>query len=258
MKSDRHNLSKSEVREELPIACSNELAAVEFFEDMRWDGLPVCAHCGRSSVYTMMDASGEKRSARFLWRCRECKKQYTVRIGTVYEETRLDLRHWCYAFWRAATSKRGVTALEIMRHCQISYKSALFLMSRIRFAMAPDADTPKLMGDLECDETYFGAKPRRGDGKHHQRGTSEKTPVFAAERGRDIRRVIENVTAKTLKKAMREEIGMRSRIITDELNAYVKIGKKLECGHDTVCHSTGEYAREDVHVNTAESSFANR
>lgn len=64
------------------------------------------------------------------------KEQYTVRIGTIYEESRIELRHWCYAFWRAATSKKGVSALEIKRHCQISYKSALFLMNRIRVAMA--------------------------------------------------------------------------------------------------------------------------
>ncbi len=86
----------------------------------------------------MKDATGKKRNARYLWRCRECTRQYTVRIGTVYEESRLELRHWAYASWRAATSKKGVVALEIMRHCQISYKSALFLMNRIRFAMAPD------------------------------------------------------------------------------------------------------------------------
>jgi transposase-like protein len=72
-----------------------------------------------------------------LWRCHDCKEQFTVRIGTVYEESRIELRHWCYAFWRACTSKEGVAALEIKRHCQINYKSALFLMNRIRFAMAP-------------------------------------------------------------------------------------------------------------------------
>lgn len=149
MKRDRHNLSKSELIEALPLACSNELAAVEFFEQQRWGNLPVCAHCGSVEVYKMADAATGERSKRFLWRCRECKKQYTVRIGTVYEETRLELRHWCYAFWRAATSKKGVAALEIMRHCQISYKSALFLMNRIRFAMAPDPEAPKLFGDSE-------------------------------------------------------------------------------------------------------------
>ena len=94
----------------------------------------------------------------------------------MYEESRIELRHWCYAFWRAATSKKGVSALEIKRHCQISYKSALFLMNRIRFAMAPDP-TParKLKGVVELDEVYIG--PR----KPRYKGVSVAHPVGWAQ-----------------------------------------------------------------------------
>ena len=135
---EQHNLTKSVMIEEIPLACSDELAAVELLEAMRWGKNPTCVHCGSVYVYKMTDGETGKRNKRYLWRCHDCKRQYTVRIGTVYEESRIDLRHWCYAFWRASTSKKGVAALEIQRHCQISYKSALFLMNRIRFAMAPD------------------------------------------------------------------------------------------------------------------------
>lgn len=86
------------------------------------------------------------------------------------------MKHWAYAFWRGATSKKGVSALEIKRHCQISYKSALFLMNRIRFAMSPDPDEPQLTGIVECDETYVGGKPRKGDGKIHKRGRGTEWP----------------------------------------------------------------------------------
>lgn len=254
-----HALSKSELVEEIPLACASELAAVEFFEVQRWGNHPTCVHCGGEKVYKMFDASGEKRSKRFLWRCLECKKQYTVRIGTVYEESRLPLKHWCYAFWRAATSKKGVAALEIMRHCQISYKSALFLMNRIRFAMAPDANQPKLTGIVEADETYCGGKPRPGDGKEHKQGRgTRKTPVFAVvERDGDIRRrVIADVTSFTLKAAIQEEVDFRARIITDDLPAYKGIGKHFEGGHDSMNHSTRHYVRGDIHTNTVESSFA--
>lgn len=259
MKKNAHSLSKTEIVEEIPLACSNEQAAVEFFEKQRWGNRPACAHCDSTEVYKMTDAATGARNQRFLWRCRECGKQYTVRIGTVYEETRLELRHWCYAFWRASTSKKGVSALEIMRHCQISYKSALFLMNRIRFAMAPDPNSPKLTGTVECDETYVGGKPRPGDGKMHRRGRgTSKTPVFAAvqRNGKIRRRVVADVTGETLKSAIREEVDTRARIITDELNSYNGIGSEYEGGHETVCHSTREYARGDVHTNTAESSFA--
>ena len=166
MKATKHKLSKSDVIGEIPLACASELVAVEFFEKQRWGDCPACVHCGSVSVYKMADAKTGARNERFLWRCRDCKRQYTVRIGTVYEETRIGLRHWCYAFWRAGTSKKGVAALEIKRHCQISYRSALFMMNRIRFSLAPEPDSPKLIGVVECDETYVGGKPRPGTGPH--------------------------------------------------------------------------------------------
>jgi transposase-like protein len=259
MKKTRHNLSKSEVIAQIPLACSDETTAVEFFEFQRWGNTPCCVKCGSVDVYQMKDAATGERSKRYLWRCRDCKEQYTVRIGTVYEESRLPMKHWAYAFWRGATSKKGVSALEIQRHCQISYKSALFLMNRIRFAMAPDGNTPKLSGIIECDETYVGGKPRKGDGKVHKKGRgTSKTPVFAAvARGGDIRRrVIANITGETLKAAIREDVGFESYILTDENPAYKGIGKDFEGGHHTICHSVGEYARGPYNTNTAESSFA--
>jgi transposase-like protein len=255
----RHNLSKSDLIESIPLACSDELAAVEFFEYRRWKDTPCCVKCGSVSVHKMVDKKTGERNKRFLWRCHDCKEQYTVRIGAVYEETRLPMRHWAYAFWRASTSKKGVSALEIKRHCQISYKSALFLMTRIRFAMAPDADSPKLSGDVECDETYVGGRPRKGTGIVHKRGRgTRKTPVFAAvQRGGAIRRhVVADVTGDTLKAAIRKYVDSEARIITDENSAYRGIGKEFTGGHHSVTHSAGEYARGDVHTNTAESSFA--
>ncbi len=258
MDKKRHNLSKSPIVAEIPLACSDELAAVEFFEKQRWGDSPCCVKCGSVAVYKMADAKTGERNSRYLWRCRDCKEQYTVRIGTVYEESRLPMRHWAYAFWRACTSKKGVSALEIKRHCQISYKSALFLMNRIRFAMAPDFDNaPPLTGDVEVDETWVGGKPRYKGNNPRGRATS-KLPVFAAvERDGEIRRkVVPDVTGRTLKAAIRKVVDPRARIISDENPSYKGIGKEFAGGHQSVCHSAKEYARGDVNTNTAESSFA--
>jgi transposase-like protein len=148
--------------------------------------------------------------------------------------------------------------LEIKRHCQISYKSALFLMNRIRFAMAPDqAVAPKLAGLVECDETYVGGKPRYHCQYPHGRGT-RKTPVFAAvqRQGEIRRRVVADVSGKTLKAVMREVIDPSARIFTDDFASYDAIGKEFAGGHEKVCHTRGEYVRGIAHTNTAESSFA--
>ncbi len=253
----RDSLSKSEIIAEMPLVCADELAAVEFFEQQRWGSTPCCVKCGSVNVYKMADAKTGERSSRYLWRCRDCKEQYTVRIGTVYEESRIPLRHWAYAFWRACTSKKGVSALEIKRQCQISYKSALFLMNRIRFAMAPDGDEPKLNGTVECDETYIGArKPRYKGISKKGRGTS-KIPVFVAveREGRIRRRVVADVTGRTIKGAIREEVDRQAHLMTDEYIAYAGLGSEY-ARHDRVCHATKEYAAGDVHTNTAESSHA--
>jgi len=253
-----HELSKSEIIDAIPIACSDELAAVEFFEWRRWGNTPCCVHCGSVDVHKMVDFRTGQRNKRYLWRCHDCKKQYTVRIGTVYEESRLPMRRWAYAFWRASTSKKGVAALEIMRHCQISYKSALFLLNRIRFAMAPDNPAAeKLTGTVECDETYVGGKPRIRGNATRGRGT-KKTPVFAAveRHGRIRRQVIADVSGKTLKGAIREMVDKQARLMTDDFVSYNGIGNEFAGGHHTVAHSTNEYVRGDIHTNTAESSFA--
>src|ERR1051326_4446423 len=218
MKDSHPELEKSKTVETLPLACADEDAAVEFMEEQRWGDSPKCPHCESVEVYKMLDRDGT-RNKRYLWRCRACGEQYTVRIGTVYEETRIPLKHWCYAFWRACSSKKGVAAREIQRHCQVSYKSALFLMHRIRFAMAPDPESVEpLKGVVECDETYVGGKPRPGTGQHKRGRGTKKTPVFAmVERDGNIRRkVVVNVTGKTLKNAICDCVDPNARIITDE------------------------------------------
>ena len=256
IKNSHPELEHSPLIDALPAACADETAAVEFMEAQRWGSNPTCPHCESSEVYQMKNRAGI-RNSRYLWRCRACSEQYTVRIGTVYEDSRLPMKHWCFAFWRACASKKGVSAREIQRHCQISYKSALFLMHRIRFAMTPEI-TPRLKGKIECDETYVGGKPRPGTGYHKRGHGTKKTPVFAmVERDGSIhRRVVADVTGKTLKSAIRQCVDQKSTIITDEFRAYSGIGKSFTGGHESVFHSQGEYARGDIHTNTAESSFA--
>lgn len=228
-----------------------------FLEECRWGASPACPRCGSLDVYTMRDETTGARNKDSRWRCRDCKRMYTVRTGTVFEETRLPLRHWCFALWSASASKKGVSALQISRECEISYKSALFLMHRIRAGMAHVADRPKLTGTVEVDETYVGGKPRN-KGPHNKRGAAGKMPVIGiVERGGDLRlSYMERVTSENLAPALAANIDENARLYTDESSAYTKIGRKFRGGHETVAHGKKEYARGDVHSNTIEGAFS--
>jgi len=215
-----------------------------------------------------MRSRNGQRSKRYLWRCRGCAEQYTVRIGTVFEDSRIPLKHWCYAFWAACASKKGVSALQIKRQTGLSYKSALFMMHRIRYAMSDMPSSP-LEGIVEVDETYVGGKPRAKQLRHagagwkvYKRGRARdfgtrKTPVVAlVERGGRVRALVPtHVSAANLGRMIREHVAPTAHLMTDELNPYRKIGQEF-AGHDTVTHSRHEYVRGNVSTNTVEGFFA--
>ena len=118
-------------------------------EAQRWGNSPACPKCGAiGECYKMTDASTGERNARYLWRCTGCKRQYTVRVGTIMEDSPIPLRHWCYAFWAACAGKKGVSALQIQRMTGLSYKSALFMMHRIRWAMTGTNEPETKLDDI--------------------------------------------------------------------------------------------------------------
>lgn len=255
------------------LAAQNEPAAVAFIEAQRWGSEPACPHCGDVDVYAMQDRKTGQREKNFRWRCRGCGKMFSVRTGTVYEESRLPLRHWVHAFWRASASKKGVSALQIARECGITHKSALFLMHRIRLAMALPPDAPKLSGVVEADETYIGGKRRRphgmpkskrqlaeGDVKRAKRWGShgqDKQKVLAmVERGGKARLIHADwITAKRVKAHLQKRVTADSVLMTDEAPHYKQAGKTF-ARHESVNHSQGEYVRGDVTTNTVEGVFS--
>lgn len=270
---------KSEVVAALPLACQDEKAAVEFMERQRWGDSAACPRCGDMDVYQLRDRKTGERNKRFLWDCRGCRRQFTVRIGTVFEDSRIPLKYWCFAFWSACSSKKGVSALQIQRETGLSYKSALFLMHRIRWAMTPADDGGPLKGTVEVDETYVGGRTRRrnwaprdyqgpvpksiAERVARKRAATDrrppKTPVVAmVERGGRVRaRVITDVNAANLRRAIQENVDTNNAtLMTDELNAYQWAGSEFPGGHETVKHSIGEYVRGNVHTNTVEGFFS--
>jgi transposase-like protein len=249
--------TKSAILGALRSAAISEPLAATFLERQRWEDCPACPRCGDVSVYQMIGRDGQ-RNKDYRWRCRGCKQLFTVRTGTPLEESRLPLRVWVYAIWKACSSKKGISALQLSREMEITHKSALFVLRRIRHGMgevAPD----KLTGTIEVDEVYVGGRPRYKYVSKKGRGTS-KTPVVAVvQRGGDVRfQMMERITGENIGKFVAEYANLTCRVITDELPVYRKPAKQFEGGHEVVKHKIGEYVRvgTDVHSNTVEGVFS--
>lgn len=250
--------AKSQVLEELRNAAVDEARAVAFLEKQRWGSEPYCPHCGAmDDVYMMM--TGEQRNKDYRWRCKGCKAMYTVRTGTVLEETRLSLRVWVYAIWKAASAKKGISALQLSREMEITHKSALFVLRRLRHGMSEE-NPQKLTGTVEADEVYIGGRPRYVSRSNMGTYANRKTPVVGiVQRGGDVRfRVMERVTASTLGEFVAENADRSCRLITDESKAYKQVGRAFEGGHKYTRHSMKQYVRRgtDIHSNTIEGVFS--
>src|SRR5262245_37760609 len=170
----------------LRAAAQSESLAVEFLEQQRWGDAPACPRCGDADVYKMTGLDGQ-RNKDYRWRCKGCKQMFTVRTGTIFEESRLPLRVWVYAFWKACSSKKGIAALQLAREMEITHKSALFVLRRIRHGLGYDepTDGKLLTGTVEVDETYVGGKPRYKGTSKPGRGTDKAPVVAMVQRGGD-------------------------------------------------------------------------
>src|ERR1700722_5621157 len=140
---------------------STEEAAIKYFEGIRWPDGPFCPHCGNADearIYPLTPNKAKKIRAG-LYKCAECRDTFTVRVGTVMEDSHVPLNKWLIGFYMMCASKTQVSALQLQRQLEIgSYSTALFLCHRIRFALMELFPTGKLGGTIEADETYIGGK----------------------------------------------------------------------------------------------------
>lgn len=242
---------------------STEEAAREYFENLRWPDGPICSHCGNSesSRIYKITPNPEKKIRRGLYRCAECKGDFTVTINTVMEDSHIPLNKWLLAFYIMCASKTQVSALHLQRQLELgSYRTAWHLCHRIRFALKDVMPEDKLNGTVEADETYIGGK-RRGLGRAY---VGNKTAVVSlVERGGRIRsQVVAKVTGSALNALLKAHIHDSAHLNTDEAPGYKKIGKAF-ASHDTVNHSLNEYSRHDpdtgrhATTNTVEGFFGN-
>ena len=232
--------------------------AREHLEKLLWpDGKPVCRHCGSVNAYKMQGASCRPG----LCRCRDCKKQFTVTVGTIFEDSHIPLRKWVRAFHLMCSSKKGISALQLQRNLGLgSYRTAWHMAHRIRLAMRCEPMAGLLAGKVESDEVWVGGKPRKIAGKGAPKRGSTKTPVHTlVERdGRKRTRVMPSVTAKNLKKNIDALVDANAEMHTDDNASYDPLRDQFKGGHRVVNHSAYEYYRkiDGASINTAESSHA--
>lgn len=235
----------------------DEEKAFEYLESVIWVDGKVCPHCGGLDRITKVKANPAKRIRLGLWRCGDCKKQFTVKVGTVFEHARLPLYKALQAVYLMTSSKKGISAHQLHRVLEVTYKTAWFLAHRIREAMRA-GDLAPFGGEggvVEVDETFFGRKA----GAEQRRGYAHKVPILSLvhrESGQCRSFVIDEANRETIIPLVLANVDRETYIMTDEAGQYKNQFRHLFLGHGRVNHTAGEWGRGPVHTNTIEGSFS--
>ena len=225
--------------------------ANDFVATLRWPHGPVCPRCG-SKTHSYL-------TTRRIWKCKDCKKQFSVKVGTIFEDSPLGLDKWLPAVWLIANSKNGISSHELGRALGITQKSAWFMLHRIRLAMQTGS-FDKFDGTVEVDETFIGGKARNMHKDVRARkitgtGGKDKTMVVGVlNRGGDVRAtVVIDRRAPTLQGEVRDNVEPGANVYTDALDSYS--GLAGEFAHETVDHAE-RYVNGQVHTNGIENFWS--
>lgn len=246
--------------------------AREHLEAIQWPHGPICPHCGNSAQDRIAKVEGKKHSHRAgLYYCNECKGQFTVTVGTVFERSKIPLNKWVLASHLMAASKKGMSAHQLHRMLGVTYKTAWFMAHRIREAMKEDNATSGPLGGegktIEADETYIGrtdvdylSPSRKGQPRLKRKMKPKRTVVSLVERGGKVRSFhIKLATKGSVREILVRNADRASSLYTDESNLYSATGAEY-AAHRTVKHSAKEYARREgeaiIHTNTIENVFS--
>ena len=218
----------------------DETDARNLITKMRWDGTPICPHCDSTEICAFSD---KKRYC-----CKSCDKQFTVTVGTIFENSKIPLKKWLIALFFAISNKKGITSIQLSKQIGVTQKTAWFMLQRLR-QMFEDKAPELLDGTIEVDETYVGGKHRGKRG----RGSENKTPVFGMVQrgGRIIARTVVDTKQRTLQPIIEQYAVKGCEIMSDEWWAYRHLSKANYI-HQFVTHGRYEYVRGRVHTNTIE------
>ena len=236
---------------------ADEEEAIQFLADVRWsDGEQVCPKCGTVGRHYWL--KNQRR-----WRCREkaCRRQFSIKVGTIFEDSPIGLDKWLTAMWMVANCKNGVSSWEMHRALGVTQKTAWFMLHRIRLALQ-DEGAGKLGGEVEVDETYIGGKARNMHASRRRklamktgRGETGKTVVMGIlERKGNVRgAVVADVKKRTLQPHIYENVEPGTSVYTDEFNAYMGLEKDFE--HGVINHAE-KYVDGQIHTNGMENFWS--
>jgi len=232
----------------------NEAAAFDYVEARVWPEGPNCPHCGGVERISKMAGKSTRQG---LYKCYQCRKPFTVRMGTIFEASHVPLHIWLQAMYLIAGSKKGISSNQLHRTLGVTLKTAWFMSHRIREAMRSGDLSPfgRDGGAVEVDETYIGVKKGKGPAKA---GNAHKMAVLALV-DRDSGHVrsfsIERTCAAEIHPIVTANIAREARLMTDEARLYWRIGRDF-ASHGRVLHGVGQYASGDVYTNTVEGNFS--
>jgi transposase-like protein len=233
-------------------AIPDEQTAIDHFTAIRWRRGAFCPACGSTKVYHFSDKRTHK--------CGDCRKRFSIRVGTIFEDSKLPIRTWLLAIWLITSHKKGIASTQLAKDLGITQKSAWFVTHRLRHAIRTQSFNRPLDGEIEADETFIGGKEKnkhawqRTGGK--QGGKGKIAVLGILERGGELRTgITPNLSAKSVQTAIRETVAKGATVMTDEHGAF--LGLQGDYSHHRVNHSAGEYVRHYcLHTNGIESVWA--
>jgi transposase-like protein len=231
----------------------DENAAYAYVEAHLWPQGPVCPHCGNCDQSRIRKLAG-KSTRPGVRKCNECRKQFTVKVGTIFEDSHVPMTHWLQAIYLMCSSKKGISTRQIQRMLGGSMKTAWFIGHRIRHAMAPNGFQGRLGGfgkTVEADETYLARSPKTRKPEGTAKHAKPAPMVFSlVERGGKIRSMY--LDHRNVRQAINNHFDREGRLVTDGWALY----RNMVPQHEYVDHSKMEWARGDVHTNTLEGFFS--